>query len=52
MQFGFSEDTEYFGYDPDFKTFPSSWNVYPTPEEPGSKYKFVGFEISFKKDLI
>ena len=31
---------------------PSGWIDYPTPEDPGRKYKFIGLDFTFSKDLI
>ena len=31
---------------------PSSWIHYPTAEDPGARYKFIGLDFNLSKDLI
>ena len=33
------------------KLLPSAWNIYPTTENPSSRFKFFSAEFTFKKDL-
>ena len=30
---------------------PSAWNKFPTPEDPGSQYKYTSLEITVNPDL-
>ena len=50
IQFGYSEDTDFYKYsiEPP-KT--SAWNVFPTPENPLTRYKFTSFEVNFSPHL-
>ena len=31
---------------------PSSWINFPTPENPSSRYKFIGLDFTFNTDMI
>lgn len=46
MQLGYSQDTDFFSYSSDLPRI-SSWNKYPSPEDPYSRYKFTSLEVNF-----
>ena len=50
MQLGGQEET-YFYNGLTTGPYPSAWNVFPTEENPTTRYKYVSAEINFGKDL-
>ena len=50
LQLGFSEEIEFFEYQTS-SSLPSSWNRYPTEEDPSRKYKFTSIEWNLSSDL-
>ena len=51
IQLGFSDDLEFysFSFDP---ARASSWNKFPTPENPSTRYKFTSIEIVLDADKL
>ena len=49
MQMGFSEDFTFIEYSHTLP-IPSSWNKYPTKENPSRKYKFTSWELNLSGD--
>ena len=50
LQFGLANEIEFY----DYKVNPnevSSWNRYPTEEDPSRKYKFTSIEFNLSTDL-
>ena len=45
FQMGFSQDYSFNEYDHEFPQ-PSSWNKFPTVENPSRKYKFTSLEVN------
>ena len=52
LQFGSSIEREYFSYYDDLAARFSSWNQFPSEEDPHTLYKFVSLEVNLNKDLI
>ena len=51
LQLGFEEEYDFYQYElPPPK--PSSWNVYPTKEEPLGIFKYGSIEINLRQDII
>ena len=50
MQWGQSDDSSF--YKQEFLGLePSSWNVFPTEENPLGRFKYISFDIYFSQDL-
>ena len=49
MQMGFSEDYTFIEYN-HILPITSSWNKFPTAENPSRKYKFTSYEINLSAD--
>ena len=50
IQLGLSEDRNLYKVIP-LKPQISSWDAFPTPENPGSRYKFTSVEVNFSQNL-
>ena len=37
-------------YSPDKTQIPSSWNKFPTKENPNTRYKFTSMEVTYSQD--
>ncbi len=51
LQYGLSNDMTFYEYS-HTATKPSSWNKYPTPEDPSRRYKFVSLEVIVGLDKL
>jgi len=51
IQLGISEDQKFFEFKSELARA-SSWNKYPTKENPYSRYKFTSFELSISPDKM
>ena len=51
LQVGYSEDYTYHEYT-HYLPQPSSWNKFPTKEDPSRRYKFTSLEINMSLDKL
>ena len=51
LQLGFSDDLEFYTFSVDAARS-SSWNKFPTPENPSTRYKFTSVEIILDPDKL
>ena len=50
LQFGQTEEETFYTISLTLSQL-SSWNTFPTPEKPGSKFKYVGVDFALSPDL-
>ena len=51
VQYGQQNDYEFYTFRMQ-PAVPSSWNKWPTPENPGSKFKYASIEIDLAQDQL
>ena len=51
MQIGFETETDFYDESKEFRYGPTSWNIFPTEENPLARYKFVSLQFTFEHDL-
>ena len=45
FQLGDVRETKFYSHVDELKQYPTSWNTYPTKEDPTKKYKFFSLDI-------
>ena len=50
LQYGQSSESEFYGYTLS-ESLPSSWIVFPTAENPSTRYKFLSIEYNMSLDV-
>lgn len=51
IQVGNVEESFFYGQMKKPELVPSAWNKFPTPDDPGSQYKFTSMEITVDPNL-